>query len=47
MIAVFRLKRLLPRLTALAGGALLLLGAASFGVRALAYGFQHSLGGWL
>jgi hypothetical protein len=46
-LAIFRLKRILPRLAALAGGAaLMMLGIVAFGARALAYGFQHSLGGW-
>jgi hypothetical protein len=46
-LGIFRLKRILPRLAALTGGtALMLLGVLAFGARTLAYGFQHSLGGW-
>ncbi len=45
--AVFGSARILPRLAALAGSAMLIIvGAAVFGVRAIAYGLQHSLGGW-
>ena len=44
---VFRLERILPRVAALAGGAALMaLGVIAFGLRSLAYGFAHSLGGW-
>ncbi len=45
--ALFRLKRMLPRVAALSGGvALTMLGVVAFGLRSMAYGFQHSLGGW-
>jgi drug/metabolite transporter (DMT)-like permease len=45
--AIFRLKRILSRLAALTGAAaLMMVGIIAFGARALAYGFQHSLGGW-
>ncbi|HEY1655949.1 MAG TPA: hypothetical protein VGF86_12635 [Candidatus Tumulicola sp.] len=46
-LAIFRIKRILPRLSALFGGAALtMLGVAAFGVRTFGYGLQHSLGGW-
>lgn len=46
-LAGFRLRRIWLRTAAFAGGALLtIVGVMAFGLRALTYGFQHSLGGW-
>ena len=46
-LGAFRFKRPLPRFATFAAGTLLILiGVLAFFFRTLAYGLQHSLGGW-